>query len=102
MEQIDILRRPVITEKSMSQASVGRFTFEVAMEASKNQIRQAVEKQFKVKVVSIHTLIVKGKKKRVGKKRQQVKNSSRKKAIVTLFPGQKIDIFEGVESGKKA
>lgn len=94
MEQTKILIRPIITEKSMDQAGRGRFTFMVEKEATKPQIQKAVEDQFKVKVLSVQTLIVKGKRGRGGKRRTVIRRSPAKKAIVKLSPGQRIDLFE--------
>lgn len=102
MQQIDVLKRPIMTEKSMREAGVGSFTFEVDKAATKGEIRQAIEEQFKVKVVGVQTLVVKGKRSRAGRRRQEIIGSPWKKAIIKLVSGQKIDIFEGVESGKKA
>ena len=72
----------------------GKYAFEVAEEANKNQIKQAVEKAFKVKVTAVNVMTVPGKMKRVG--RRMVLTPSHKKAIVTLKPGDKIELFEGV------
>ena len=71
-----------------------KYVFEVAEEANKNQVKQAVEKAFKVKVTAVNVMTVPGKTRRVG--RQQVLTPSWKKAIVSLKPGDKIEIFEGV------
>jgi len=72
----------------------GKYAFEIAREANKPQIKQAVEKAFKVKVLAVNVMTVPGKTRRVG--RQQVLTRSWKKAIVTLKPGDKIELFEGV------
>jgi len=72
----------------------GKYAFEIAREANKQQIKQAVEKAFKVKVLAVNVMTVPGKTRRVG--RQQVLTQSWKKAIVTLKPGDKIELFEGV------
>ena len=94
MHAFEILRRPVITEKSTTMQERGRYTFEVAPEAAKLQIKQAVEEAFDVKVIKVNTMNVRGKRKRFGP-RMNFK-SSWKKAIVTLAPGNTITIFEGV------
>jgi large subunit ribosomal protein L23 len=94
MRQDIVLKQPVITEKSMLAAQQGKFTFQVDGKATKSQVKQAVEDQFKVNVVSISTITTKGKVKRFGKKRTQVKTSDTKKAIVVLKKGQKIDLFD--------
>jgi len=94
MSQYDIIRRPVITEKTSIQKEVSnQFTFEVDRMANRVEIKKAVEGIFNVKVAGVRTMQVKGKTKRrgwiVGKRRDW------KKAIVTLIPGERIDFFEG-------
>ncbi len=90
----DIIVAPVITEKSMNDAALGKFTFKVAKTASKKTIKKEIENQFKVNVISIATNIVKGKKRRFGTKRTEVIGSSWKKAIAKLKEGQKIAVFD--------
>jgi len=96
----DVIRRPVITEKNTLLMESDQYTFEVAIVANKIQIREAVEKLFNVRVKAVNTLIVKAKPKsraiRRGRGRVHGYESSWKKAIVTLYPGQRIDIFEQV------
>lgn len=94
MDITDVIVKPVITERSMDAVSKGKFTFAVALRADKNAIKQAVERAFKVEVVSVATRVIKGKKKRVGMRRSEVLQSPIKKATVTVKPGQKIDVFE--------
>jgi large subunit ribosomal protein L23 len=94
MHVYQVLRRPLITEKNSQLQSQGKYVFEVADEANKNQIKQAVEKSFKVDVTAVNIITVPGKQRRLG--RQQVLTSPWKKAIVTLKPGDKIELFEGV------
>jgi len=94
MEITDVLRRPVVSEKSMNDAGGGKYTFIVAKWANKYQIKKAVENQFGVKVTGVKTTIIKGKSKRSGKKRLKVRVGDIKKAKVSLVKGQKIDIFE--------
>ena len=103
-----IIKRPILTEKGTKMkdqggAEPGTFTeetlrpkvlFEVAYDANKIEIRHAVEALFSVKVHDVHTQIVRGKLKRVG--RFTGMRSSWKKAIVTLKAGNKIEFFEGV------
>lgn len=96
----NILVRPVITEKSITDAKNGRFTFVVALSASKDDVKKAVEERYKVHVVDIATAIVKGKVKRVGKKRTEKKLGNYKKAIVLVKAGEKIDEFELGEKKK--
>jgi len=94
MQLYEILRRPLITEKNAVLQAGGKYAFEVAGEANKPQIKQAVEKAFKVKVTAVNVMTVPGKQRRVG--RRQIMTPSWKKAIVTLKPGDKIELFEGV------
>ena len=89
-----VLRRPLITEKNTILQAQGKYAFEIAREANKPQIKQAVEKAFKVKVLAVNVMTVPAKTRRVG--RRQVLTQSWKKAIVTLKPGDKIEFFEGV------
>lgn len=90
----DILYRPLITEKSTTQKeSYNKIAFAVSKKANKIEIKNAVEKAFKVKVLNVHTMNVQGKKKRVG--RIEGKKSDWKKAFVTLALGEHIEFFEG-------
>jgi large subunit ribosomal protein L23 len=87
-----ILRYPSITEKNTQlRTSQNKFVFEVLPQATKPQIKQAVEKLFSVKVLSVNTMVVKGKKKRVG--RSMGYRSDWKKAIIKLAAGQTISKF---------
>jgi large subunit ribosomal protein L23 len=89
-----VLLRPIVTEKSMSQASdLNQYTFEVAMKANKQQITDAVEQLFSVSVLDVRTVITKGKVRRWG--RTPYKTATHKKAIVTLKAGDSITFFEG-------
>ncbi len=94
MHLYEVLRRPLITEKNTILQAQGKYAFEIAREANKPQIKQAVEKSFKVKVLAVNVMPVPCKTRRVG--RQHVLTQSWKKAIVTLKPGDKIELFEGV------
>jgi len=94
MQVFDILRRPVITEKSTILQEEGRYTFEVDLNATKHQIKEAVEEAFNVDVLQVNTMHVRGKRKRFGPRIAQ--GRSWKKAIVLLSPGDTITIFEGV------
>ncbi len=91
-----VLLRPVITEKSMTETNVGRYTFEVVRDADKREIAAAVNEAFKVDVVAVNTSTVKGKTRRLGKR--SGKRSDWKKAVVTLAEGQRIERYfvEGV------
>lgn len=94
MKEYDIVVRPIITEKSSLLKDMGnQYVFEVQRDANKIEIKKAVEKLFKVKVVSVHVSNIEGKKKRVG--RFTGKRPDWKKAIVKLNPKDKITIFEG-------
>ncbi len=94
MHLFAVLRRPLITEKNTMLQAQGKYVFEIAREANKPQVKQAVEKAFKVKVLAVNVMTVPPKTRRVG--RRQVLTQSWKKAIVTLKPGDKIELFEGV------
>lgn len=93
MEARDILIRPIVTEKSTALMEQGKYTFRVPLDATKIQIRQAVEQIFKVKVQAVNTMRYEGKLKRMG--RTQGRRSDWKKAVVTLKPGEAIELFEG-------
>jgi large subunit ribosomal protein L23 len=94
----DVLRRPIITEKSnYLNGSLHQYVFEVASDASKSLIKDAVETLFDVDVLRVNVLNVPAKRsRRVRSRRIRVRHSGYKKAIVTLAPNDKIDIFEGV------
>lgn len=94
MHVYEVLRRPIITEKSTALQDLGKYTFEVAPEANKIQIKAAVETAFNVQVTAVNTMHVKPKRRRVG--RGWGMTPSWKKAIVTLAPGYRLDLFEGV------
>ncbi|MBM4433197.1 MAG: 50S ribosomal protein L23 [Chloroflexi bacterium] len=94
MHLYEVLRRPLITEKNTALQAQGKYVFEVADGASKHQIKQAVEKAFNVKVVAVNVMLVPGRSKRAG--RRQILTPPWKKAVVTLRPGDKIVLFEGV------
>ena len=95
MIQYDIIRRPVITEKtSIQKEDANQITFEVDRRANRIEIRRAIETIFKVRVAEVRTMQVKGKAKQRG--RIVGKRKDWKKAIVKLMPGERIDFFEGV------
>ncbi len=94
MHLYEVLRRPLITEKSTVLQVQGKYAFEVAGEASKPQIKQAVEKAFKVEVTAVNVMVVPGRRRRQG--RRKVSKPPWKKAIVTLKTGDNIELFEGV------
>lgn len=90
----DVLIKPVVTEKTTALMQENKYTFIVPLKANKVEIRQAVEKLFKVKVEQVNTIRVEGKIKRMGK--HAGKRPDYKKAIVKLAPGERIEFFEGV------
>jgi len=93
MSIANVLRRPIVTEKSTLLGEQGRYVFEVDSDASKHDIAKAVEWAFDVKVVKVNTLTVPGKVKRYG--RRPSKQPDWKKAIVSLQAGDTIQLFEG-------
>lgn len=93
-EHYDLIRKPIITEKATMASENGAVVFEVAMEANKPQIKQAVEELFGVKVKAVNTTITKGKHKRF-RGRLGTRNDV-KKAYVTLEEGNTIDVATGL------
>lgn len=89
-----ILKRPIITEKSMKMAQVGLYTFEVDKNATKPLVAKAVTEKFNVKVMSVKVMNVKGKLKQQKKVRKSYQATGMKKAMVQVSKGQKIAIFE--------
>jgi len=94
MHPYEVLRRPMITEKTTILQEQNKYAFEVALGATKPQIKQAVEKSFNVKVTAVNVMTVPGKERRVG--RRLILTPARRKAIVTVKAGDKIGFFEGV------
>ena len=98
----DIILRPVISEKSIDVSTIAdrnpgagnKYTFAVHRDANKIQIKDAIQTLFKVGVVDVNTLVMRGKDKRMGRGYAKLRNW--KKAIVTLKPEQKIELFEQV------
>ena len=91
----DIILKPVITERSMDDLQAGKYTFKVAKDANKSEIKKAVEQLFGVEVAKVNTMNCLGRTKRVG--RYVGKTSDWKKAIITLTEGSKaIEFFEGM------
>lgn len=86
--------RPIITEKTMAETKKQRFTFEVVLGATKTQIKNAIETMFKVNVTKTQTATMPGKSYRTGKRFKYAYRADWKKAIVTLKPGQKIELFD--------
>lgn len=96
-----IVKRPLVTEKSMGLSGFGKYAFEVDINANKVEIADAVHRIFSVDVIKVNTLRVKGKAKQGatrtnrGQRRTQGATPDWKKAYVTIKPGQRIQIFEG-------
>lgn len=90
-----IILKPLVTEKSTDlRVKEDKYAFEVDLQANKPEIKKAIEELFKVNVVGVHTMIVHGKVKRMG--RFEGKRPNWKKAIVSLKKGEKIEFFETV------
>ncbi|MCB2155386.1 50S ribosomal protein L23 [bacterium] len=87
----DILVRPLITERALLAQEGGKYTFRVAIDANKTEIKNAVEKAFGVEVKSVNTVRKEGKVKRVGM-RSSGRRPATKKAIITLAPGQALEL----------
>lgn len=90
----DIIVKPIVSERSVASMEQNKYTFRVDLKANKIDIKRAVEEIFKVKVLDVKTMVVKGKVKKMG--RFEGKRSDWKKAIVTLKDGDKIEIIEGL------
>ena len=91
----DIIKAPVITEKSVNEISDGKYTFKVAVDANKTEVKKAVEEIFDVEVAKVNIMNVKGKKKRMG--RFEGMTAASKKAIVTLTKDSKeIEFFQSL------
>lgn len=95
MHIYDVLIRPIVTEKSVMQSDLGQYTFEVDSRANKMQVKDAVEAAFKVVVKDVNVMVMPAKINRRGS-RELVRRSKWKKAVVTLRPGDRIQLFEGV------
>ncbi|MBD3175605.1 MAG: 50S ribosomal protein L23 [Armatimonadia bacterium] len=92
----DIIIRPIVTEKSMDAMEHGKYTFKVSPRASKIDIRRAIERIYKVSVTKVNTMNVRGKPRRQGRFHEG-RTPSWKKAVVTLAPGESIDLFDRVD-----
>lgn len=88
-----VIRKPVVTEKSMAGQAKSVYTFLVAVESTKPEILQSVEKAFSVKVQDVRTVVVKGKTKRSRNQVHEGKRKTVKKAYVTLQEGHRLDII---------
>jgi large subunit ribosomal protein L23 len=94
MNPHDVILRPVLSEKAVNIIAVGKYSFFVHPHASRTQVKDAVERVFNVQVVKINMQNVRSKEKRLG--RFAGRTASRKKAIVTLAEGQRIQQLEGL------
>jgi len=95
MDSYQVLKRPLVTEKGTKQKEqANQIVFEVDKRANKILVRNAVENIFKVKVLGVKVINVKGKERRIG--RNVGKKPDWKKAIVRIAPGETIEFFEGV------
>jgi large subunit ribosomal protein L23 len=94
---IQVIRKPIITEKGMKLAEMGQYMFDVTMDSNKIQIKKAVEEMFDVNVRSVRTAVLKGKRKSRMTKRgfMNGKFADRKRAYVTLAEGQQIELVSG-------
>lgn len=91
-----MIKRPLVSEKSMAQAKNGLYTFEITLDANKNELTKLIEKKFSVDVVSIKTITIKGKKKTQRRVRRSYFTPDVKKALVQVKSGQKIALFETI------
>lgn len=98
---MNVIIKPLVTEKSMKGVDQGRVSFQVSRFASKTDIKKAIQDTFKVSVTAVSTNVVKGKTKRVGKRRQEKTLTEWKKAVVVLKKGDKISLFESGAEEKK-
>lgn len=94
MDARDIIKRPIISEKSMGLMAENKYTFMVHPKANKIEIKKAVEEIFKVKVEDVNTMRVHGKRRRMGM--HVGRTSDWKKAVVKIAEGQRIEFFEGM------
>ena len=90
-----IIERPIISEKAVDQQKQGKYTFRVQKDANKIEIREAIEAIYQVVVTDVNTMNVRGKVRRVGRGRPG-RRPDWKKAIVTMAPGTRIEVLEGV------
>jgi len=96
MNMYQVLKRPILTEKSDYQRDVDQYVFEVDRQANKHQIKEAVETIFDVEVLAVNTMVMKPKRRRLGRKIITTRPAW-KRAVVTLAPGERIqDFFEGI------
>jgi len=94
LKSYDIIRRPIITEKATLASENNQVIFEVARDATKPEIKSAIEALFKVKVKAVNTILTKGKAKKF--RGVAYRRSDTKKAVVTLMEGHSIDVTSGL------
>lgn len=94
MNTLNVILGPIISEKSMNDAGHGKYTFAVSKESTKKEIKKAIEGQFKVNVLKVATITVKGRSSKTGVKRIETVKQPFKKAIALVKAGQKISIFD--------
>jgi large subunit ribosomal protein L23 len=94
-ESMSVLHRPVVSEKTYALMDAGTYVFEVDQDATKIDVRHAVEQAFGVKVAKVNTLIRKGKTQKNRRTNRVGQRPDTKRALVTLVEGNKIDLFEG-------
>ena len=92
----DVIIRPIITEQSMEDLDIKKYTFEVAKDAGKIEIKKAVEEIFGVKVASVNTLTVPGKEKRMGAGRPGMTRTWKKAYVQLTADSKTIEFFEGM------
>lgn len=92
----DVIIRPIITEQSMEDLDIKKYTFEVAKDAGKIEIKKAVEEIFGVKVASVNTLTVPGKEKRMGAGRPGMTKTWKKAYVQLAADSKTIEFFEGM------
>jgi len=89
-----VIKKPILTERSLQEATTGRYSFEVDLKADKRQIANAIKKAFSVDVLEIRTRILKGRRVRIRGTRLEKEGAKIKKATVRVPSGQKISVFE--------
>ncbi len=96
MNMYQVLKRPILTEKSDYQRDENQYVFEVDRQANKHQIKEAVETLFDVEVLAVNTMVMKPKRRRLGRKTITTRPAW-KRAVVTLAAGERIqEFFEGI------
>lgn len=89
----EVIIKPIVTEKSMQLAGIGQYVFEVALSASDGQVIREIKSLYNVDATQVRSSILPGKKRRIAKTQRFKKTSKRKKVMVTLKEGQKLDLM---------